>query len=422
MENTNRLWRAPGFRRNSLLTSVQLLWEAEEGEYVLISPALFLGSASLSALSTSLLSDAGRQAYGVYFSDWHLSGFPHSSRESSPAKSVCKGLDVAMALWSGSKLFLIFPWQMLVEDNLPPAYKIRVSWRETQIQRTAWPCVCPFASHSCGEVQRCHPEAVAAPCADPGGSRGAEQSRSQVTDCQEILAKGLWTATGAAAAADEDWNEEEVPSKRFAFAGGCEAEMEFGLGVVLISQGVLLTTRRHKMDVFWDENWKNKHKNSVSFKIKLCFIPFIFLSFYLLPPSLFSSLPPPLWSGGKGIFITLIRSPVLGWPFEVWFPAPSVQERILGTAGFLLLFLCIYKFALLSFLFFCFICLCFPSLIKPASLPLTGSPSLVDHYHSSIFLLQSLSVIVPFSLLCLILSILSSFLLSSVCWDFPPTD
>lgn len=99
MENTNRLWRAPGFRRNSLLTSVQLLWEAEEGEYVLISPALFLGSASPSALSTSLLSDAGRQAYGVYFSDWHLSGFPHSSRESSPAKSVCKGLDVAMALW-----------------------------------------------------------------------------------------------------------------------------------------------------------------------------------------------------------------------------------------------------------------------------------------------------------------------------------
>lgn len=78
-------------------------------------------------------------------------------------------------------------------------------------------------------------------------------------------------------------------------------------------------------------------------------------------------------------------------------------------------FLCIYKFALLSFLFFCFICLCFPSLIKPASLPLTGSPSLVDHYHSSIFLLQPLNVILPFSLLCLILSILSSFLLSSVC-------
>lgn len=120
MENTNWLWRAPGFRRNSLLTSVQLLWEAEEGECVLICTALFLGSASLSALSTSLPSDAGRQAYGVYFSDWHLSGFPHSSRESSPAKSVCKGLDAAMALWSGSKWFLIFPWQMSLEDNLTP--------------------------------------------------------------------------------------------------------------------------------------------------------------------------------------------------------------------------------------------------------------------------------------------------------------
>lgn len=141
MENTNRLWRAPGFRRNTLLVSVELLWEAEKGECGLIYTALFLRSASLSALSTSLPSDAARQAYGVYFSDWHLSGFPHSSRESSLAKSICKGLDVAMALWSGSKLFLIFPWQMSVEDNLPPPYKISVSRRETQIWRTAWPCV-----------------------------------------------------------------------------------------------------------------------------------------------------------------------------------------------------------------------------------------------------------------------------------------
>lgn len=134
-----------------------------------------------------------------------------------------------------------------------------------------------------------------------------------------------------------------------------------------------------------------------------------------LPLFLPSSLPPTLWSGGKGIFITLIRSLFLGCPFEVWLPAPSVQERILGTAGFLLLFLCIYKFASLSFLFFCFICLCFPSLIKPGSLPLTGPPSLVDHYHSFIFLLQPLNVIIPFSLLCLILSILSSFLPSFIC-------
>lgn len=49
--------------------SVQLLWEAEEGGCLLIYSALFLGSASLSALSTSQPSDAGRQAYGVYFSD-----------------------------------------------------------------------------------------------------------------------------------------------------------------------------------------------------------------------------------------------------------------------------------------------------------------------------------------------------------------
>lgn len=133
MENTNRLWLAPGFRRNTLLMSVELLWEAEKGECVLIYTALFLRSASLSALSTSLPSDAVRQAYGVYFSDWHLSGFPHSSRESSLAKSICKGLDVAMALWLGSKLFLVFPWQMAVEDKLPPPYKISVSQRETQI-------------------------------------------------------------------------------------------------------------------------------------------------------------------------------------------------------------------------------------------------------------------------------------------------
>lgn len=49
--------------------SVELLWEAEKGECVLIYAALFLSSASLSALSTSLPSDAVRQAYGVYFSD-----------------------------------------------------------------------------------------------------------------------------------------------------------------------------------------------------------------------------------------------------------------------------------------------------------------------------------------------------------------
>ena len=49
--------------------SVELLWEAEKGECVLIYTALFLRSASLSALSTSLPSDAVRQAYGVYFSD-----------------------------------------------------------------------------------------------------------------------------------------------------------------------------------------------------------------------------------------------------------------------------------------------------------------------------------------------------------------
>lgn len=139
MENTNQLWRALGFRRNTLLMSVELLWEAKEGECVLIYTALFLRSASLSALSTSLPSDAVRQAYGVYFSDWHLSGFPHSSRESSLAKSICKGLDVAMALWSRSKLFLIFPWQISVEDNLPSLYKTSVSLREIPNQGPTWP-------------------------------------------------------------------------------------------------------------------------------------------------------------------------------------------------------------------------------------------------------------------------------------------
>lgn len=123
------------------------------------------------------------------------------------------------------------------------------------------------------------------PRADPGGWRGAQQSRSQVRDCQEILAKGLWTATGTAAAADEDWKEEEVPSKGFAFAGGCEAEMEFGLGVVLISQGVLLPTWRHKLDVFWDENWRKQAQNLQSL---LSFLKLY--SFYFCPS--ISSLPP----------------------------------------------------------------------------------------------------------------------------------
>lgn len=165
--------------------------------------------------------------------------------------------------------------------------------------------------------------------------------------------------------------------------------------------------------------WKLKKTNK-SLLRSTCTLFLLFLSFYLLPPSFFSSLPPPLWSGGKGIFITLIRSPVLGWPFEVWLPAPSVQERILGTAGFLLLFLCIYKLASLSFLFFCFICLCFPSLIKPVSLPLTGSPSLVIIItHLFFFILSVWSF--PF-LYCAssFLSFLPSFLLSSVCWDFFP--
>lgn len=58
---------------------------------------------------------------------------------------------------------------------------------------------------------------------EPGGWRGAEQPGSPVRDRQESLAKGLWTGTGTAAAADEDWNEEEVPSQGFAFAVGCAA-------------------------------------------------------------------------------------------------------------------------------------------------------------------------------------------------------
>lgn len=155
MENTNRLWKAPGFRRNTLLMSVELLWEAEKGECVLIYAALFLRSANISALSTSVPSDAARQAYGVYFSDWHLSGFSHSSRESSLAKSICKGLDVATALWLGSKPFLISPLQISVEDNLPPPFKISASWRETQIQRAVWPCVSFYTSliWGCAEVQ-----------------------------------------------------------------------------------------------------------------------------------------------------------------------------------------------------------------------------------------------------------------------------
>jgi len=49
--------------------SVELPWEEKKGECVLIYTALFLSAASFSALSTSLPSDAVRQAYGVYFSD-----------------------------------------------------------------------------------------------------------------------------------------------------------------------------------------------------------------------------------------------------------------------------------------------------------------------------------------------------------------
>lgn len=65
--------------------------------------------------------------------------------------------------------------------------------------------------------------------------------------------------------------------------------------------------------------------------------------------------------------------------------------------------------SLLSFLFFCFICLCFPLLSKPACPLHTGSPPPLDHYHSSIFLHQHLRMIFPFSLLCFMLSISPSF-------------
>lgn len=205
MENTNQLWRAPGFRRNTLLMSVELLWEAEKGECVLIYAALFLSSASLSALSTSLPSDAVRQAYGVYFSDWHLSGFPHFSRESFLAKSICKGLDVAMAFWSGSKLFLIFPWQMSIEDNLlPPIYKTSVSPREIPVQVIAQPCV-SFPTSVTWDCVKMPPK----DCESSQGAhgwRGDEQPESQVRDCWESLAKGLWAATGIATAADGSWN------------------------------------------------------------------------------------------------------------------------------------------------------------------------------------------------------------------------
>lgn len=54
MENTHQLWRAPGFRRNTQLLPVELLGEAEKGDCVLIYAALFLRSASISALSTTV--------------------------------------------------------------------------------------------------------------------------------------------------------------------------------------------------------------------------------------------------------------------------------------------------------------------------------------------------------------------------------
>jgi len=184
MENTNRLWRAPGFRRNTLLMSVELLWEAEKGECVLIYTALFLRSASLSALSTSLPSDAVRQAYGVYFSDWHLSGFPHFSRESSLAKSICKGLDVAMALWSGSKLFLIFPWQMSIEDNLPPPCKTSVSPREIPIQGIAWLCVSFPSSFTRGCVKMPPKD-----CESSQGTQGLERRWAAWVPGEELLGK-----------------------------------------------------------------------------------------------------------------------------------------------------------------------------------------------------------------------------------------
>lgn len=100
-------------------------------------------------LSTSLPSDAVRQTYGVYCSDWYLSFFC-SSRESYLAKSIWKGLALSMALWFRSRIFLIFSWQISMEGNQFPPCIIDVSLRELESKELSDP-VCmhlPSVPHS----------------------------------------------------------------------------------------------------------------------------------------------------------------------------------------------------------------------------------------------------------------------------------
>lgn len=149
---------------------------------------------------------------------------------------------------------------------------------------------------------------------------------------------------------------------------------------------------------------------------------------FLLPSP--SSFPPTLWSGSNNVFITLIRSSVLGCLFEVWFPVSSGQERILGTAGFLLLFLCIYNFTSLSFLFFCFICLCFPLLSKPASLSqVIAHPqiiithlffffSILDWSFSFLYFASSSQSFLPPPFICFLSIFLNCLVLTHVFWSF----
>lgn len=193
--------------------------------------------------------------------------------------------------------------------------------------------------------------------------------------------------------------------------------MEFGLGVVLVPQGVLLPTWRCKLDMFWDGNSKNKHKSLLR---SACVYSFYFCpSISSLPPS----FPPSLHHFDLVVRASL--SLLSGPQFLAGLLKCDFLHPVFKKGFWALQVSCCFSPVSTSLLHFPS---CFSVSFVCASLHWSNlSPSdrfslICDHYHSSIFLLHSLSVIIPFSLLCLILSILPSFLLSSVCWDFFPTD
>lgn len=224
MENTNRLWQAPGFRRNTLLMSVELLWEAEKGECLDLH-------CSVSQICQPLCSVHFTTVRCCETSIWCLLLWLTSLWFSSLLKRILscqvnlQGLGCSHGPLVGIQTIPRFPLANGSRGQASSTLQNQCFTKGNSNLKNSL-MLCPSVSHSFEDIWRWHSETVASFCASPvsaGDCRGVEQPRSQVRDHWKSLAKGLGTADGTAAAADEDWNEEEVPSKGFAFTGGCEA-------------------------------------------------------------------------------------------------------------------------------------------------------------------------------------------------------